>query len=95
VFTDEQVLDLIANNDEAVERAILRIAALHESSLDEEVDVGFMEADARILLSFAVFIEASTRKPGNRLSSGMLTVARSLLTCYTYVDQLVKYANSV
>lgn len=81
-WTHEAIIDLLARNDLAVERAILRIyerQTATEKRMQETCEnngVGFSGVDGEIFSSFAEQIMRSSRPPGRRLSPKQLVVAR-------------------
>ena len=95
--TRQSILDLLDRNDEAVERAILRL--YERQTADEqsagtthhENGVGFNGRHAPIASSFAVQIANSTWPAGRRLSPKQRPIARKIARFY--VRQLLEIAN--
>ena len=101
MYTRESIVELLKEEDEAVERAILRLAEIAEDTNDKEG--GFKPEDKLFLESLKIFIGESHKEgriPGDRLTINQKSISRGILLkkdsdadTMFYVDQLVRWSN--
>lgn len=87
-WTKDEIAQLLQTNDKALERAILKIFARQTAS-EQAIDTtthtngkGFTSADARLLSSFAKWIQTSHKAEGSRLSDKQKVWARKKMAKY-------------
>lgn len=84
----KRIQDLIATNDKAVERAVIRIwenqTADEQSQMTTNRDngIGFTGADAEFLTKMAQWLFRSARPEGKRFTYGQMKVVRPLMSKY-------------